>query len=184
MANIDKKFIVNLAGKEFVTYEGLLDVAHQMGLKSIKTEIVMLPSKENDYLCVMKAIVTTKDEKEFHGFGDANKMNVNSLIAKHLIRMAETRAKARALRDLTNIGMTAIEELGEESEHEMPKQEKKKEITNVKKETTNVKKESAGINDPGLKCLDCGDELAQGVAVYSKKNFGKELCMGCQNKYK
>src|SRR5690606_10614397 len=116
MASIDKKFIVTLQGKEFVTYEGLLDVAHQMKLKSIKTDIVQLPNEENQYLCIMKAIAVTEDGKEFHGYGDANPNNVNRNIAPHLIRMAETRAKARALRDLTNIGMTAFEELAESDE--------------------------------------------------------------------
>lgn len=29
MASINEKFIVNLKGKDFVTYEGLLDLAHQ-----------------------------------------------------------------------------------------------------------------------------------------------------------
>lgn len=114
MAKIKEKFIVNLKGKQYVTYEGLLDLAHQNKLKSIKTELIQIPTKENNNQCIMKAIATTEDGKEFEGYGDADTSNVNSMISKHIIRMAETRAKARALRDLTNVGMTALEELGGE----------------------------------------------------------------------
>ena len=114
MANIDKKFIVNLQGKEFVTYEGLLDLAHQLKLSSIETELIQVPSSGNGNQCIVKAVAKTEDGKEFHGYGDASPSNVNKNIAPHIIRMAETRAKARALRDLTNVGMTALEELGDE----------------------------------------------------------------------
>ncbi len=170
MANIDKKFIVNLQGKEFVTYEGLLDVAHQMKLKSMKTEIVQLPSEDNQYLCIMKAIATTEDDKEFHGYGDASPNNVNRNIAPHLIRMAETRAKARALRDLTNIGMTALEELGDSEE--------------VIGNESVGKKKPVAEGASALRCSECNIEIAQGVATYSKKNYGKFLCMNCQKKHK
>lgn len=115
MAKVDSRFIVQLQGKDFVTYEGLLDTAHQMGLVGISTEIVELPNKDNGNRCIMKATART-EKGSFEGYGDADPTNVNSFIKKHIIRMAETRAKARALRDLTNIGMTAIEELGGDEE--------------------------------------------------------------------
>ena len=111
MAEINKEFIVNLQGKEFITYPGLMDLAHQMKLQSIATELIQIPSSENNNQCIFKAVATTEDGKVFEGYGDADPSNVNRMIAKHLIRMAETRAKARALRDLTNVGMTAFEEL-------------------------------------------------------------------------
>lgn len=115
-SKLDEKFIVSLQGKDFVTYEGLLQLAHQKGLTSIKTEIVQLPTNENNSQCIVKAIVQGKDNEHFEGYGDADKGNVSRMIAKHIIRMAETRAKARALRDFTNIGMTAVDELGGEEE--------------------------------------------------------------------
>lgn len=112
MAQIDKKFIVKLQGKEFVTYEGLLDKAHQEGLVSIETELISIENNQ----AIFKATART-DKQTFTGYGDADPSNVNKNIAKHLIRMAETRAKARALRDLTNIGMAAVEELDDTVEN-------------------------------------------------------------------
>lgn len=140
---IDKKFIVNLQGKDFVTYEGLLDLAHQKGLISIKTELIQLPTKENGNQCIMKAIAIT-EKGQFEGYGDADNTNVNKLISRHIIRMAETRAKARALRDLTNVGMTAIEELGGDEEDKPSKYQ-----PNVKK-TTTVDKDKQAIVDNSL----------------------------------
>ena len=115
MSKIDERFIVDLKGKQFVTYEGLLDLAHQEGLISIEVELLQVPSKDNGMIAIAKATAKTKD-KVFMDIGDAGPNSVNSMITPHIIRMASTRAKARALRDLTNIGMTAIEELGDSSE--------------------------------------------------------------------
>jgi hypothetical protein len=115
MAKIDEKFIVNLKGKDFILYEGLLDLAHQEGLISMDVELLQIPSKENGDIAIAKAIAKT-ETKTFIDIGDAGPNSVNGMIRPHIIRMASTRAKARALRDLTNVGMTAIEELGDDVE--------------------------------------------------------------------
>ena len=108
--NINERFVINLQGKSYVTYEGLLDLAHQKNLKSLEVEIIQFPNKENNMTAICKARATTEDEV-YTDVGDASPQSVNANIAPHLIRMASTRAKARVLRDLTNIGMTAVEEL-------------------------------------------------------------------------
>lgn len=107
---LNENFIINLQGKSFVSYEGLLDLAHQKNLRSIEVELIQIPSKDNNMTAICKATAIT-DEGKFVDYGDANPQSVNSTIVPHLIRMASTRAKARTLRDLTNVGMTAIEEL-------------------------------------------------------------------------
>lgn len=96
--------------KEVVTYQGLLSKAHDEGLQRIATRLVQVPSDENGRTAIAKALVETKKGR-FDGIGDANPENVNSFIVPHLIRMAETRAKARALRDAVNIGIVSFEEL-------------------------------------------------------------------------
>jgi len=113
---LDERFIKQVEGKDFILYAGLLDLAHQKNLVSMDVELLQYPSKDNDHTAVCKAIAKTMTGGPFIDVGDANPMNCNSKVAKHIIRMASTRAKARCLRDLTNIGMTALEELGDFSE--------------------------------------------------------------------
>lgn len=163
MAGIDERFIVKLQGKDFVTYEGLLDLAHQKGLKSIEVVLIQIPTKENNMTAICMA--TAKTENEIYtDIGDAGPTSTNRMIAPHIIRMASTRAKARALRDLTNAGMTAIEELGEDVAHENSKH--------------------IEVNKEELKCSSCGAEINQAVSTFSKNKFGKELCRDCQAKEK
>ncbi|EOD00410.1 hypothetical protein L21TH_1520 [Caldisalinibacter kiritimatiensis] len=107
---LNQNFIIELQGKSYVTYEGLLDLAHQNNLRSISVELIQIPKKENNMTAICKATAIT-DKGTYTDYGDANPQSVNTTIVPHLIRMASTRAKARTLRDLTNIGITAIEEL-------------------------------------------------------------------------
>lgn len=132
MAIVQEQFIKKLQGRDFVLYDGLLDAAHRDGLKGIETEIVQIPTEENGYYAVMKAKATRLKRKRdiegnyinewvelsFDGTGDASPQSVGRNIVPHILRMAETRAKARALRDLCNIGMVTVEELGPDMEEE------------------------------------------------------------------
>ena len=114
-----EEYMIQRQGKRFVLYAGLLEEAHNRGLRSIETELLQVPGKENGEVAIVKAVIRTEEGK-FAGIGDASPQNVNRAIAPHLIRMAETRAKARALRDAINVGVTAFEELGGEEEVVVP----------------------------------------------------------------
>ena len=115
------KYIVNIKGKEYVTVNGLLALGHEKGLNSLKTKIIQYPNKDNDMVCIVEAtcigyswnpIDGVLEKGEFTAIGDASTKSIsNSAIAVHYIRMAETRAVGRLLRNYTNIGMVSIEEM-------------------------------------------------------------------------
>ncbi|MEN6615759.1 MAG: hypothetical protein ABFD12_04325 [Syntrophorhabdus sp.] len=109
---LDERFIKNIKGKDFAVYAGVLDLAHQMGLAELKAIPTQYPTKENDMRAICTSYARTSDGRVFEDVGDADPRNTDTVISKHIIRMASTRAKARVLRDLTNIGMTCLEELG------------------------------------------------------------------------
>lgn len=99
--------------KEVVTAKGLLHLAHKERLSKIRTRVVQSPTKENGETAIVVVLVVTQ-RGAFTGLGDANPRNVNARIAPHFVRMAETRALARALRAALDIGVLAVEELEEE----------------------------------------------------------------------
>jgi len=112
---VKREFMVERGGRTFVLYAGLLDEAHRQGLKSITTQLLQIPGPDNGYTAICQAVVETS-KGVFSGIGDASPENVPPQMRMHLIRMAETRAKARALRDAVNVGVAALEELADEAE--------------------------------------------------------------------
>lgn len=113
------EFLITRQGKQFVLFAGLLDEAHNQGLVGIDTELLQVPDEANGQRAVVKAIVTIEGvdsstgemrQSTFSGIGDASPENVSRNIVPHLIRMGETRAKARALRDAINVSAMALEE--------------------------------------------------------------------------
>jgi len=104
---IPPQFIVELHGKQFVTFSGLLTLAHERGLVSLKADFITVTAE----IALAHAIATFADGRTFEESADATPGNVNTKIRPHFPRMALTRSKARCLRDALNISMVAIEEL-------------------------------------------------------------------------
>ena len=128
-----KQFIINLKGKDFVLLAGLLDEFFVNKGNEINTEELSTSTED-----MPKFKATVKGEKGiFTGHGDANNSNVNSMIANHKYRMAETRAIARALRLYNNIGMCSVEELGGENNNEQAKQTQKKQTPKIDEKAKN-----------------------------------------------
>jgi hypothetical protein len=104
---IPQQFLTWIHGKPFVQYAGLLAMAHDMHLKSLTVRFISV----SDKLAVAEATATFANGKSFTEAADAYPANVHEKIRPHFMRMALTRAKARALRDALNIGICSVEEV-------------------------------------------------------------------------
>lgn len=104
---IPTQFLVTIQGKQFVTFHGLLAMAHQQGLLSLKAEFISV----TETLALARARAEFHDGCVFEECSDATPSNVNSRIKPHFARMSLTRAKCRALRNALNIAYVCAEEL-------------------------------------------------------------------------
>src|SRR5258708_7871614 len=118
-------FIIERQGKHCVLYAGLLARAHELGLTGISTTLIQIPHETNYYVAICAATITLEDKAgkvvSFSGIGDASPKNVTPAMLNCTIRMAETRSKARALRDAINIGLVAAEEMSDDEDAAQPK---------------------------------------------------------------
>jgi len=173
-----EEFISIIDGKPFVKYAGLVDLAHQRGGFNLTVDLIQLPSPDNGSTAVCKAVL---EAESFHceDYGDASPASVNKSMARHLIRMAATRAKARVLRDYTNVGMTAAEEIGGDDAEpaKPPAQELPPQGSNgaSKGNAGGETQKAAGWLRGALSAMSCGNEakaedLLQKITAYEGAN--------------
>lgn len=116
---VKSEHVIQRNGKDYVLYAGLLNAAHEEGLKGISTTIVQIGSVTNGNITIVHATVEMKEGQLFMGLGDVGPNDSNKVALGAPLRMAETRAKARALRDALNIGYLLE---GEDDEPSSPAQ--------------------------------------------------------------
>jgi hypothetical protein len=86
-------------------------MAHARGLVELSTTIVMA----TETMAVCQAVARFKDGLVCTDIGDATPGNVQAHLKPHWVRIAATRASARALRRALNIDACSVDELGEEA---------------------------------------------------------------------
>jgi hypothetical protein len=107
--NILQEFIVEIHGKQFVQYAGLLAMAHERGLVTLSAHFISVTGD----LALAESTAIFSDGRTFKECADSTPQNVGPTVRAHYPRIALTRAKARALRDALNISVCSIEEMEE-----------------------------------------------------------------------
>src|ERR1700677_1638960 len=100
-------------GRWYVTHSGLVRTAQRRRCHGIETSLLNEVSDPVVGRWVFKATVyKTPGSRGFVGYGDADPSNVSSLVRGAEMRVAETRAVDRALRQAYGIGLCSVEEIG------------------------------------------------------------------------
>jgi|SRR3989344_1798881 len=104
--------VIKIKGKDYLSYKGLLNLAHESGLLSFEILEQWVSHDMKMAWCKVRAHFK-KDGTEvfFDGVGSSTPENTGATTMNHPIEMANTRAKGRALRDYLNIGDAILEEL-------------------------------------------------------------------------
>ncbi len=176
---IEARFMVSLSGKEFILYGGLLDCAHRAGLVGIETDLVQIPTAQNDFTAIVKARVKMDHTGDgpvrvYEAYADASPKNVGPKIATALLRMCETRAKARALRDATNVGEPLFDDPEEAGDGRFAPSVREVPIPLTL--GAGRKTPDNGSAPAPDACAECGVALSPGQAKVSRTRYIRPLC--------
>ena len=105
-----ENYVISRRGVDYILYEGLLMEAHKQELKGILTHLLQPPTAGNGGLAVCAAVVETSRGR-FYGLGEARAHEAARQDGRRQVGLAESRAKARALRDAVGAAQTPIEDL-------------------------------------------------------------------------
>src|SRR5690348_1215573 len=165
-------------------YREALNFAHKVGLIGFETEFIIPLCNPAVELYVAHAVAKFADGSSFSGLGDANPANVNANVARHMPRMAETRAKARALGDALNLDANFSDEFGgddtDESETFTPKPAAAKRQPAASASRQAATSSQADFNAPpfnngsnGYECEECGSDIKDSAkwSAAQKANF-------------
>lgn len=175
---IEDRYYINLKGKQYPVYAGVLIEATRIGLKSLTTDLIQIPDDENGQMAIVRARAEFEDGRIFVDYGDCSPRNCAPMIATAAIRMASTRAKGRVLRDGIGLGETLAEEIPDERAHaDLPP------AVPVPRAVNQPPPESAGdagANGGELFCQECGQTVTPGQRAVSLRRFNRTLCPSCQ----
>jgi hypothetical protein len=182
---IDSRFIVDLRGKSYPTWPGVLDAAHKAGLRSLTTELLQVPSESNGMTAIVKARAEFEGGRVFEDLGDCSPASTSPMLAAASIRLASTRAKGRVLRDAVNIGQTLLEELPDLDAEPAPQRnghaQREPRAASGQNGTSNAPQtRQTGQEAPPMTCADDGKPLTRGQYEVSLRAYSRPLCPSCQ----
>src|SRR4029077_5942794 len=163
---IEPRFLIDLKGKGFVLYPGLLDLATRSGLVSLEVRLLQIPAPENGERAIAEAVAVFAHSRRFSEVGDAAPENLAPAMRSASCRMAATRSKARVLRDALNVSCCSLEELP-------PQDEERHEQTPPRPMNGN------GNGHQADNCSGCGTTLRPAQVTYSWQKHGRVVCLDC-----
>jgi hypothetical protein len=109
--DLKKNEISERDGDQFVYLRGLLRLAHERGIRRTSSRVTQAPGVEHP-VAVVTYGYEFEDGAYFEASADAHQKNTKTEMSIYLTAIAESRAKARSLRDAFNISLCSVEEVG------------------------------------------------------------------------